>query len=50
MWIIFENFACALGDGVFGELAGENEPDGGLDLASRHGDPLVVCRKVLVDL
>jgi hypothetical protein len=32
----------ALGDGVLGQLAGEDQTDGGLDLAGRDGAPLVV--------
>ena len=28
----------SLGDGVLGKLSGENETDGGLDLAGGHGD------------
>ena len=32
----------SLGDGVLGELTGEEEPDGGLDLAGGDGGPLVV--------
>ena len=32
----------ALGDGVLGELTGEDETDGGLDLAGGHGLALVV--------
>ncbi|KAJ1268977.1 hypothetical protein BS78_07G174600 [Paspalum vaginatum] len=36
----------ALGDGVLGELAGEDEADGGLDLAGRDGGLLVVPREL----
>uniref|UniRef100_A0A8R7TSF1 Uncharacterized protein n=1 Tax=Triticum urartu TaxID=4572 RepID=A0A8R7TSF1_TRIUA len=36
----------ALGDGVLGELAGEDEADGGLDLAGRDGGLLVVARQL----
>ncbi|GER54348.1 nucleobase-ascorbate transporter 12 [Striga asiatica] len=32
-------------DGVLGELAGEDEPDGGLDLARRDGRLFVVTRQ-----
>ena len=32
----------SLGDGVLGELTGEEEPDGGLDLTGGDGGPLVV--------
>jgi len=32
----------ALGDGVLGQLTGEQEPDGGLDLPGGDGGPLVV--------
>jgi hypothetical protein len=33
----------ALGDGVLGEFTGEDEADGGLDLARRDGRLLGVC-------
>ncbi|WVZ92601.1 LOW QUALITY PROTEIN: hypothetical protein U9M48_038650, partial [Paspalum notatum var. saurae] len=36
----------ALGDGVLGELPGEDEADGGLDLAGRDGGLLVVAREL----
>uniref|UniRef100_A0A453N467 Uncharacterized protein n=1 Tax=Aegilops tauschii subsp. strangulata TaxID=200361 RepID=A0A453N467_AEGTS len=36
----------ALGDGMLGELAGEDEADGGLDLAGRDGGLLVVPREL----
>uniref|UniRef100_A0A453E3Y9 Uncharacterized protein n=1 Tax=Aegilops tauschii subsp. strangulata TaxID=200361 RepID=A0A453E3Y9_AEGTS len=36
----------ALGDGVLGELAGEDEADGGLDLPGRDGGLLVVPRQL----
>jgi hypothetical protein len=36
----------ALGDGVLGELAGEDEADGGLDLAGGDGGLLVVPREL----
>uniref|UniRef100_A0A453DZN0 Uncharacterized protein n=1 Tax=Aegilops tauschii subsp. strangulata TaxID=200361 RepID=A0A453DZN0_AEGTS len=36
----------ALRDGVLGELAGEDEADGGLDLAGRDGGLLVVARQL----
>jgi hypothetical protein len=36
----------ALGDGVLGELAGEDEADGGLDLAGGDGGLLVVAREL----
>ena len=32
-----------------GELSGEDEADGGLDLAGRHGGFLVVCRNSVQD-
>jgi hypothetical protein len=35
----------ALGDGVLGELTGEEEADGSLDLAGREGALLVVARE-----
>lgn len=36
----------ALRDGVLGKLTGEDEADGGLDLAGRDGGLLVVCGKL----
>ncbi len=33
----------SLGHGVLGELSGEDEPDGGLDLAGGHGGLLAVA-------
>jgi len=36
----------ALGDGVLGKLTGEDEADGGLDLAGRDGGLLVVGGKL----
>ena len=36
----------ALGDGVLGELSGEDEAHGGLDLAGREGALLVVADKL----
>ena len=36
----------SLGDGVLGELTGEEEPDGGLDLAGSDSGSLVVVRKL----
>ena len=39
---VFGDGLSALGDGVLGELTGEEEPDGGLDLPGGDGGPLVV--------
>ena len=33
---------CAFGDGVLGQLAGKDQPDGGLNFAGRDGGFLVV--------
>ena len=43
---VFGDGLGALGDGVLGELTGEEEPDGGLDLPGGDGGPLVVVRQL----